>query len=141
MRTRRTTLACIVLVMLVFATVTGTALAKGPGSGGKNGARNPIGGASGPANGFIDLDGDGINDHFVDADGDGICDGCSEGICGTGLQTQKRTRLCTCTPAMTGTRDRTRLRTCTPEPKGIQDHDRIHLRACTPAPKATVGLD
>jgi len=29
---------------------------------------------NGPGPGFVDADGDGINDNFVDADGDGICD-------------------------------------------------------------------
>ncbi len=31
-------------------------------------------GQQGPGPGFVDEDGDGINDNFVDADGDGICD-------------------------------------------------------------------
>ncbi len=33
-----------------------------------------IGGQQGPGIGFVDADGDGINDNFVDTDGDGICD-------------------------------------------------------------------
>jgi hypothetical protein len=36
--------------------------------------QNMLGGQQGPGIGFVDADGDGINDNFVDADGDGICD-------------------------------------------------------------------
>jgi len=37
-------------------------------------ARYMNAGQQGPGIGFVDADGDGINDNFVDADGDGICD-------------------------------------------------------------------
>ncbi len=37
-------------------------------------ARYMHAGQQGPGIGFVDADGDGVNDNFVDADGDGICD-------------------------------------------------------------------
>jgi len=44
-------------------------------------------GQQGPGIGFVDADGDGINDNFVDADGDGICDntGLPVGFMGRGF--------------------------------------------------------
>ncbi len=40
----------------------------------RTGAMYRYQGQQGPGIGFVDADGDGINDNFVDADGDGICD-------------------------------------------------------------------
>jgi len=68
------------LVVTVFA---GVALAQGP-SDDSDGVRDltgaGLGQGRGPAYGFVDEDGDGINDRylsdpdFVDEDGDGVCD-------------------------------------------------------------------
>lgn len=38
------------------------------------GAGGGAGTGIGPGVGFVDANGDGINDNFVDADGDGLCD-------------------------------------------------------------------
>ncbi|MCE5258188.1 MAG: hypothetical protein LLG44_03900 [Chloroflexi bacterium] len=85
--------AAVVLVLgLVLA---GTALAQGPQAGDENGVRNPTGGAYGNAYGWVDANGDGINDRssgicdgtgWVDEDGDGINDNCTDGACvGVGI--------------------------------------------------------
>jgi len=66
------------LVVTVFA---GVALAQGPNDDG-DGTRDLNGTGHGPAWGFVDEDGDGVNDRytedceFVDEDGDGVCDSC-----------------------------------------------------------------
>jgi len=69
----------VALVVMVFA---GVALAQGP-SDDSDGVRDLTGSSLGHAWGFIDEDGDGINDRytedcdgseFVDEDGDGVCD-------------------------------------------------------------------
>jgi hypothetical protein len=76
---RTLVIAVLVVLALTVALAAGTAvLAKGPSSGDNDGVRNydgtGINVGSGPAYGFVDENGDGINDRFVDADGDGICD-------------------------------------------------------------------
>jgi hypothetical protein len=59
---------------VVFATA---AFAQGPG-GNRDGVRDFAGPGQGLGNGhaygFVDENGDGVNDRFVDADGDGQCD-------------------------------------------------------------------
>ena len=61
----------VVAVVLVAGMIlAGTALAQGP-QGDKDGVRVPIGGAYGPANGFVDADGDGVNDRYLTGDCDG----------------------------------------------------------------------
>ncbi|MBC8265217.1 MAG: hypothetical protein H8E47_13970 [Anaerolineales bacterium] len=68
-------LATIVVLAIGSVAFAGVALARGP-RGGEDGVRDLIGIGGGPAYGFVDVDGDGINDRFVDVDGDGICDYC-----------------------------------------------------------------
>jgi hypothetical protein len=72
-----------VVGLLLVAVVAGVALAQGPDAG--DGERDLVGGGlglgRGNAYGFVDEDGDGINDRyadreFVDEDGDGVCDVC-----------------------------------------------------------------
>jgi hypothetical protein len=72
----------IVAATLLVTTLAGVALAQGPDGDG-DGVRDLLGTGSGPAWGFVDEDGDGINDRynqdcdpstFVDEDGDGVCD-------------------------------------------------------------------
>jgi len=70
----------IVLGSLLVAAVAVTALAQGPDTDG-DGVRDLFGQGRGPAYGFVDEDGDGVNDRaaeFVDEDGDGVCDVCGE---------------------------------------------------------------
>jgi hypothetical protein len=67
-----------VVVALSLAVVLATAaFAQGPG-GVRDGVRDyagpGLGQGNGAAYGFVDEDGDGVNDRFVDADGDGECD-------------------------------------------------------------------
>jgi hypothetical protein len=67
-----------VVVALSLAVVLATAaFAQGP-DGARDGVRDypgpGLGQGNGAAYGFVDEDGDGINDRFVDADGDGACD-------------------------------------------------------------------
>jgi hypothetical protein len=76
---RTLVIGVLVVLALTVALAAGTAvLAKGPSSGDNDGVRNydgtGINVGSGPAYGFVDENGDGVNDRFVDADGDGICD-------------------------------------------------------------------
>jgi hypothetical protein len=77
----------LVAAALVVA-VAGVALAQGP-SGDRNGIRDLDGVGRGPAWGFVDEDGDGVNDRwqdgeaFADEDGDGVCDLCG-GEAGSG---------------------------------------------------------
>jgi hypothetical protein len=76
-------LGSLVVVGLLAAVFAGTVLAQGPVEDG-DGVRDLDGSGlavgRGPAYGFIDEDGDGINDRytsdpaFVDEDGDGVCD-------------------------------------------------------------------
>ncbi len=64
------------VALLVTRLVVAT-LAQGPGEAGESdGERDLAGSGTGHAWGFVDADGDGVNDRFVDADGDGICDDC-----------------------------------------------------------------
>jgi len=69
------------VVMVALSALSLTAFAAGGrGSDTGTGARQPIGEGQGPAYGFVDEDGDGVNDRsadgcaFVDEDGDGACD-------------------------------------------------------------------
>jgi hypothetical protein len=71
-----------VAATLLMTALAGVALAQGPDGDG-DGVRDLLGTGSGPAWGFVDEDGDGINDRynqncdpstFVDEDGDGVCD-------------------------------------------------------------------
>jgi hypothetical protein len=67
----------VVLAMSLTVVIAGAALAQGP-DGTRDGVRDFAGTGqglgNGPAYGFVDEDGDGVNDRFVDADGDGECD-------------------------------------------------------------------
>jgi hypothetical protein len=66
---------------LLVTSLAGFALAQ-TAQGDANGVRDLVGVGSGPAWGFVDENGDGINDHyqsapqFVDENGDGVCDLC-----------------------------------------------------------------
>lgn len=119
----------VVLVVTVFAA---TALAQTPRVGDKDGVRDPIGGAYGPANGFVDTDGDGVNDRFVDADGDGVCDKTyASSFQATGQSGDRdRLRIRTCTPAATRTpvQNRSRLRTRTSQETRTQSRNRLRIR-------------
>jgi len=77
-------LSSMAAATLLVATLAGVALAQGPDGDG-DGVRDLTGTGRGPAWGFVDEDGDGINDRysedcpcstFVDEDGDGVCDLC-----------------------------------------------------------------
>jgi hypothetical protein len=67
----------VVLALSLTAVIAGAALAQGP-DGARDGVRDLAGPGqqlgNGHAYGFVDENGDGINDRFVDADGDGECD-------------------------------------------------------------------
>jgi len=67
----------MVLALSLTALIAGVALAQGP-DGDRDGVRDLDGPGQGlgrgHAYGFVDENGDGVNDHFVDADGDGQCD-------------------------------------------------------------------
>ena len=72
----------MVAATLLVTALAGVALAQGPDD---DGVRDLTGTGRGPAWGFVDEDGDGINDRysegcacstFVDEDGDGVCDLC-----------------------------------------------------------------
>jgi hypothetical protein len=67
----------IVLALSLTAVLAVAAFAQGP-QGDRDGVRDFAGPGqglgNGPAYGFVDADGDGVNDRFVDADGDGVCD-------------------------------------------------------------------
>lgn len=84
----------LVVAALLAAVVVGTALAQGPVEDG-DGVRDldSDGFGRGNAYGFVDEDGDGVNDRylsapeFVDEDGDGICDVCG-GVPGEGTDQQ-----------------------------------------------------
>jgi hypothetical protein len=64
----------LLAVGLLMAAMTTAALAATPGDGARDfaDAGSQVGNAH--AWGFVDADGDGVNDNFVDADGDGTCD-------------------------------------------------------------------
>ncbi len=116
--------AVAAIVMALALALTGTAFAQGPQTGDEDGVRNPIGGANGPAYGWLDEDNDGINDRFangecdgagwVDEDGDGINDNCADGACvgagmhaagsyGQRLGAQSRSQLQACDGECDGT--------------------------------------
>jgi hypothetical protein len=67
----------VVLALSLTVVIAGAAFAQGP-DGARDGVRDFAGPGqglgNGPAYGFVDEDGDGVNDRFVDADGDGECD-------------------------------------------------------------------
>ena len=67
----------VVLAMSLTVVIAGAAFAQGP-DGTRDGVRDFAGTGqglgNGPAYGFVDEDGDGVNDRFVDADGDCECD-------------------------------------------------------------------
>ena len=75
----------MIVATALVTILAGVALAQGP-DGGRDGVpvrySTPLGQGHGSAWGFVDEDGDGINDHylsdpqFVDEDGDGVCDLC-----------------------------------------------------------------
>ena len=107
----------VVAVVLVAGMIlAGTALAQGP-QGDKDGVRVPIGGAYGPANGFVDADGDGVNDRYMTGD----CDGTGAGTAnayrkaqggqgqmsrsGDMLQTRAQKQACDSDCTQNGTRD------------------------------------
>lgn len=74
----------VVTAVLLLTVFTGAVLASGPNNGIRDGVQEPAGTGqtlSQPwALGFVDADGDGVNDRyqsepqFVDQDGDGACD-------------------------------------------------------------------
>jgi hypothetical protein len=67
----------VVLALSLTVVIAGAAFAQGP-DGARDGVRDFAGPGQGlgrgHAYGFVDDDGDGVNDRFVDADGDGECD-------------------------------------------------------------------
>jgi len=67
----------VVLGLSLTVVIAGAAFAQGP-DGTRDGVRDLAGPGQGldhgHAYGFVDEDGDGVNDRFVDADGDGECD-------------------------------------------------------------------
>jgi hypothetical protein len=71
----------LLVAALVVTALGGLALAQGT-KGNLDGTRDAAGQSYGPAWGWVDEDGDGVNDRyqadplFVDEDGDGICDLC-----------------------------------------------------------------
>ena len=75
----RTLVLSVVAAVLVATMVTGTALARGPrtpgdtGTGGRGSAGAPFG------RGFVDEDGDGVNDRYAEGDGAPDCDGTGMG--------------------------------------------------------------
>jgi hypothetical protein len=71
----------LVGALLLATLVAGVAFAQGPAGDG-DGVRDLVGQGRGHGYGFVDEDGDGVNDRygsdcaFVDEDGDGLCDLC-----------------------------------------------------------------
>jgi len=71
----------LLVAALMVTALGGFALAQAP-QGDADGVRDLVGAGAGPAWGFVDANGDGINDRyqtdpqFVDENGDGICDLC-----------------------------------------------------------------
>jgi hypothetical protein len=67
----------VVLALSLAVVLATAAFAQGP-DGTRDGVRDydgaGLGQGNGAAYGFVDEDGDGVNDRFVDADGDGECD-------------------------------------------------------------------
>jgi hypothetical protein len=63
----------VVLALSLTVVIAGAAFAQGP-DGVRDGVRDLAGLGNGHAYGFVDENGDGVNDRFVDADGDGECD-------------------------------------------------------------------
>lgn len=83
----------MIVATALVTILAGVALAQGP-DGGRDGVPvrygAPLGQGRGYAWGFVDEDGDGINDRylscpqFVDEDGDGVCDLCGSAAHGFG---------------------------------------------------------
>jgi hypothetical protein len=73
----------VVLALSLTVVIAGAAFAQGP-DGVRDGVRDFAGPGqglgSGHAYGFVDENGDGVNDRFVDADGDGECDNVGLGL-------------------------------------------------------------
>jgi hypothetical protein len=73
----------VVLALSLMVVIAGAAFAQGP-DGARDGVRDldgpGLGQGNGAAYGFVDEDGDGVNDRFVDADGDGVCDNAGLGL-------------------------------------------------------------
>jgi hypothetical protein len=67
----------VVLALSLTVVIATVAFAQGP-DGARDGVRDFAG--NGHAYGFVDEDGDGVNDRFVDADGDGECDNVGLGL-------------------------------------------------------------
>ncbi len=88
---RFTTISLAVVLALSLTVIIATvALAQGP-VGPRDGVRDFTGPGQGLGNGhaygFVDEDGDGVNDRFVDANGDGECDNVGLGLAyGRGAQ-------------------------------------------------------
>lgn len=124
-------LSAIAVVLVIGMVLAGTALAQGP-VGDEDGVRASIGGAYGPAHGFVDADGDGVNDRSLtgDCDGTGIGTGTgsthrfaqgSQGQAGHyGQMSQSRTQLQDCDGDCTqdGTGDQLQTRDHTGNPAG-----------------------
>lgn len=66
------TIGLFLVIGLLVGLLATAALAATPGDG----IRDFIGAGDGPgyAWGYVDANGDGVNDNFVDTDGDGVCD-------------------------------------------------------------------
>jgi hypothetical protein len=73
----------VVLALSLTVVIAGAAFAQGP-DGTRDGVRDFDGPGQGQglgnAYGFVDDDGDGVNDRFVDADGDGECDNVGQAL-------------------------------------------------------------
>jgi hypothetical protein len=73
----------VVVALSLTAVIAGAAFAQGP-DGARDGVRDFAGPGQGLGNGhaygFVDENGDGVNDRYVDADGDGECDNVGLGM-------------------------------------------------------------
>ena len=80
----RFTGAAMVAVMALSLTAGIAGAAPTGASGDRDGTRNFAGSGQGlgvgPAYGFVDVNGDGVNDRFVDANGDGECDNVGQSL-------------------------------------------------------------
>lgn len=67
-------LGLLLVVGLLVAAMATAALAAAPGDGVRDFVDTELQMGNAHAWGFVDADGDGVNDNFVDANGDGVCD-------------------------------------------------------------------
>jgi len=108
-------LAVVAVVMVLGLVLAGTALAQGP-RGGTD--REGIAAGSGYGYGFVDEDGDGVNDRCTDGTCDGTCDRSGVGLRagGYGQAGQGSTRH-----SGIGTQTRSQLKECDGECDGTCD--------------------